>query len=177
MKMNTLIFIIAIFAAINCNASEINRDRDMYVQRTFQQWLQDPDSNLIKFSVDIINNPDKLDDIKRFYPEQYKEEYIYMDILDSISQRKELIKYIQENYTKIQANDTIMVVSLGFNQSEITDLKEHIKYQGVKLDEMFGFAIMKNKQRGIGFYFICRDGKYYFCSISKVLLPYALDDD
>ncbi|MCE5304904.1 hypothetical protein LLG34_04320 [bacterium] len=184
MKMNTVIFIIAIFAAINCNASEINKDSiSNNHQYTLEDWWEDAshtaekiDSNLIEFIVDIVNNPENINNIKKYYPQLYDDRYIDQDFIDSVSIRRKLITYLRQYFREIR-KDSLKIIFTDFTKNRFLDLKKHIKSQDFILDELYGIALMKNLREGIEFDFINRNNKYYFCSMRHISFPYILEEE
>ena len=119
------------------------------------------------FANDIIENPDKIKDLKTNYPDLYNEDYIYKKLSNTSIETvyiDNLISYIKFDFANRGGSSQLKMS--GFGSSNVDDYKKDIKYQGLKLEELFGFCIVK-RGKGITYDFIKHGGKYYILYIGK----------
>ncbi len=131
--------------------------------RTYTYQDYGIEKNLWIFANDILENPYKIKDIKKNYPDLYDEQYIgdlFSDSAKDTAYINQLISFIKDKFSGMNYNTKIDI--LGYNPGEEELFRKHIKYQGLTLSEIYGFGIRRNDQ-GIEFEFIKNNGKYYFC--------------
>lgn len=153
MKKNIFILFIAIVLHLTSCYTLTYKDYDI------KEY--DIEERLWKFAVDILENPDKIRNLKNNYPDIYNEEYIYDKLRETskdANEINELMSYIKNDFANRNYNTEIG--RLDFNPYGVDDYKKHIKYQELKRDELYGFFIEK-RGKGIRFVFLRNNNKYY----------------
>ncbi len=109
------------------------------------------DNGLVDFAMDIAQNPEKLYNLKKFYPQFYNEEYVFITMKDTIcglSKRyqyslKDRINRIKAEFTDI--DEKINPLFLGVGQGTIEEMNWR---WGTKYDfhnkELYGITLHKD---------------------------------
>ncbi|MEN6510651.1 MAG: hypothetical protein ABFD00_02330 [Chloroherpetonaceae bacterium] len=139
----------------------------VYAQRDSTFYNFDIDSTMIKFAVDVINNPYKLKDLQKYYPGYYDSNFISYDYEDTIIRKKwEDLLFDFPEIT--DANIKIRVI--GFDFEIIDDAVKHMKYKELRAYDFFNIVVMKSCAEGVIFYFIRQNNKYYFHDLHEFRL-------
>ena len=122
------------------------------------------DNGLVDFAMDIAQNPEKLYDLKRYYPQFYDEDHLHITLKDTIikgyqysSSLKDRINRIKTEFTEIDEN--INPLFLGVDQVTIEEMNKRweTKYD-FHNKELYGITLdKKNSNVSLEFIFVRSD--------------------
>ncbi len=118
--------------------------------------------NLVDFIFDVTENPEKLYDIRSYYPDLYDSNCIDYDMMDSI-RTEDLVEFIKYDYNDEKAN--YHMYGFNINNSELIKRKRNCAF--IKMTDNYYHVSLGKKIYGLTFYFIKFDSVYKFDYIWK----------
>ncbi|MGA2297418.1 MAG: hypothetical protein ABSG15_07725 [FCB group bacterium] len=126
------------------------------------------DKNLRHLAYDILQNPEKLRNIKKYYPEYYNQDYISKHFLDTIKVN-ESIKLIKDKFSE-RINNLVWIPVL-FGQLDLINFKKEIRNQNLTLENLYSFDLCY-KGEGTRFIFVKINNDYFIINIGYCYDPY-----
>jgi len=134
------------------------------------------DSKLMQFTKEIIENPERLNNLQKNYPDLYSDDYFNMHLMGDSEKIKRTIDFINLKFKKEYKSSCIKVSDLdGYKLSSYLKInKIEIRDKNIKLSDFFEFTIwvknysMDERNTGIRFIFIKINNNYYICDISGI---------
>jgi len=147
-----MFFLASIFYLISCKTTT-NQENGIEKQ-------------LIEFAKAIIENPDKINNISKDFPEYYNENCYDSSMILSKEKHK-LIEKIEKVFKEMDANEVV-----EYSEAKWEDLKKYLITTQILNDTSisnFKALIIWRDYYGIKFIFVQKGNKYYLCQIRFVV--------